>query len=486
MEVVRVKQRKQRDPRRKLSSSKHKSGSTQARQKENDEFDQLANKRRRKTSSANGTSSTAATGTKRKRPITSSSSPRDSDADKDQDGHDSDNHGTNLQDDEEDFISQEMRERAEDPEGTSAFILSSWGNEGETDEELERTREHGANKRVRLMPQITVSSTLPLNRAHNGRRTTAQDRTTPEPSVPEIPCTPYHHVPHPSKRYETREQDFTPPSRGMLKYVKPRWHVFVITVNGFPAEDTDAAAFLKPEIKAALKLGDAGEKGRIGRVGDSQYMRVMMRNVFVVASNVRSHILKIARPMVETHYELRHKAGENINQRMERVKRLMLNFAFTAVDDVNGTGLFERSIVHELLTRAFFNSPDPQFNLGADEEFVDNFKTWSDPMIALSTVVIYHCLSEWQAGIFEKQTFNERNHKLRYGQALKNLRMLTTGGAVEEIFNRKRASWYREAWGVTSLSSSTVDGPSLEASILRSRALLMQSASQSVEQDGSA
>lgn len=167
-----------------------------------------------------------------------------------------------------------------------------------------------------------------------------------------MPCTPYVHHADPKKPHETKEALYTPPSREALQTAKPDWHVYIITMHAYPDEDTTAATFLGSRLRVRLSQGRAGKQNRIGRTGDSEYMSAMTRNVrhrvlscasqisltrleiFVTASGVRSHIVTVARAIVEREFQLRHTANalEKDNLR-RRVQELLTSYAFTCTDD---------------------------------------------------------------------------------------------------------------------------------------------------------
>ncbi|KZV89305.1 hypothetical protein EXIGLDRAFT_838613 [Exidia glandulosa HHB12029] len=341
--------------------------------------------------------------------------------------------------------------------------------------ESEQEQARRVAKKRKTVPEVDVSDPVPLRRGQQSTQSNTRP-TTPEPTAPEIPCTPYVRVPDPKKKNETLEKLFTPPSQSALQLVKPEWAVFIITQNAYPDESTVAKKVIFARLKRALKKGAAGDANRIGRICDKEYVNVMIRNIFVTGSGVRSHIILIARHLVEHEYNLRHKminnVPESVDQRRRRVTLLIAGSSFACTNPTAGVGFGERPVIHELLTRAFFTSSSPLYNLGACEEFIEDFKTWPLAMIAFACTAINHCLTEWQTGVFKQSKFTERTSSTIYANILKALKVVSAGGAALP-FEQKREAWYRDAWSKTELSSGVDNAPTLDAIILRSRAALL-------------
>lgn len=210
----------------------------------------------------------------------------------------------------------------------------------------------------------------------------------------------------------------------------------------------------------------------------------MSVEVFVIASNLRSHIISLARPLVEHHYELRNKnPPETKDQRKARVQRLLAGFAFAATDDMLvrthshlQLAVVDRGRAHagQGLRRALHPSrrhhsrllhlvaarvqprrhPEVHRRLQAlaicYDRPVRRCGQCRDVQRCAADAPprqISHCLSEWSTGSWQKASFNERQHATTYRNFVEALKKVTFG-ETEARFTRKRDGWYREAWCV--------------------------------------
>lgn len=50
--------------------------------------------------------------------------------------------------------------------------------------------------------------------------------------------------------------------------------------------------------------------------------------------------------------------------------------------------MFENAAIHQLVGTALFHSSSPTFNIGANENYVDAFKSYPDGLIVLATTAV--------------------------------------------------------------------------------------------------
>ncbi|EJD44319.1 hypothetical protein AURDEDRAFT_166700 [Auricularia subglabra TFB-10046 SS5] len=303
----------------------------------------------------------------------------------------------------------------------------------------------------------------------------AQQQQEPaEPAAPLV-CTPYTRRTNPAKKEETLDSSYTPPSKAAVLALKWTANAYVATQNAFFEQD-DIDKFLKPLLLDLLRKDDAGKKNRIARQSDPFYIPDILRHVRSEASKIRNHALNIARNIIKDHYELVFRKPptdpETVTQRLDRVRDLLNQSKFTALDTTTGLGLFEHPAIHELIYSTFFDSDAPKFNLAVNERCADAFKSYPNALIAFSASMIYAALSEWATGTLRKVKFNARQNGSAYQGLLAALERVTTGVEESRAFDAKRAAWYKAAIKRAGFRPAFDMGDDMDDIILRSRAAL--------------
>lgn len=190
---------------------------------------------------------------------------------------------------------------------------------------------------------------LPLSRRQDRLR-------TPSPGpfpCPVIDCSPYVPIYDRAKPEQTLEKGYTPPSRKVVQALKWPLKVYTATQRGFFSE-TEANTHLEPILDDLLTQGLAGKKNRIARKADDVYISNILRHVRCRASptsshrslsqvretgcKLRHHLIKEARIVIRTQYELVDRRPpnlpENEDQRGVRVREMLQDYRFAGSDPI--------------------------------------------------------------------------------------------------------------------------------------------------------
>ncbi|KAH7098192.1 hypothetical protein BKA62DRAFT_581764, partial [Auriculariales sp. MPI-PUGE-AT-0066] len=260
-------------------------------------------------------------------------------------------------------------------------------------------------------------------------------------------CTPYTRKTNPKKKFETREQDYSSPTREVVQSLKPHLRAHVALSAGY--NNIGIRNLLKPLIKQGLKKGIAGEKSRIYRWTDRRYLNDIIQHVAQDGSKVHSALAKVAKMHVVCYYEVGSKMTgdppmhkESDLELVTRICWLLKDFRFTALNPETRAGLFQADIIHTVICEALFRQDGDGYHLARMPEFVDRFREYPDELIALATCAVSFALSQWQTGAFVKSTFQERKYGTLYDDAVKTIKTMTSTNAAKAGWKIRKAGWY--------------------------------------------
>ncbi|EJD48109.1 hypothetical protein AURDEDRAFT_113308 [Auricularia subglabra TFB-10046 SS5] len=151
---------------------------------------------------------------------------------------------------------------------------------------------------------------------------------------------------------------------------------------------------------------------------------------------------------------------------------MLEDYKFAALDTDTGLGMFEHPAIHEVIAASMFHSSAPTSNIGADERFADNFKSYPNGLIVFGATAVFAALSEWSTGVYVQAKFEGRIYETAFQDMLDIIKSITAGEEEHAIFERKRAGWYMDAWAQTPMSTVVQNSSNRSAIVMRNRLAL--------------